>query len=404
MKNKDLIKAIYEALPEENKENPVLETYDSLTVEQKKEVDELSKGPLELMEKEDLIEDLKEYKMNFKTNIFSNLFKYKASDLNSPIENFTTESLVFLLRLSIDSDKIFFKEFLSLIDKKININEDDVIHIETQKRFNTKSNNKVSIAIPDITIIINTLYLFIEVKVGSSLNEENINDLEIKEAVNQLNKYYNIVFEPNNVKKIKICTLTIFKEKTEVGFSYDAITWNQIAVLIDNYKALDKTYERLMLEFSKFIKSNNMAADKVERTINEAVPQLTKLLFQIKLGLDKLGNDYKIKLSTAETYSGYYIESKDRFKLWIGFEFKNQTIKIQIVNKELIDFVKNKKYIIDPNSKKYILVSELLDECNDYFELEADKQFDKISKWLETNISELQRFIEDSNKPFKLDF
>lgn len=401
MKNKDLIKAIYEGLSEENKENPILETYDSLTVDQKKEVDELSKGPLEWMEKE----DLKEYKMNFKINIFSELFKYKASDLNSPIENFTTETLVFLLRLSIDSDKIFFKEFLSLIDKKININEDDVIHVETQKRFDTKGNNKVSIAIPDITIIINTLYLFIEVKVGSSLNEENISDLESKEAINQLNKYYNIVLEPNNVKKIQICTLTIFKEKTEVGFSYDAITWNQIAVLIDNYKTSDKTYERLISEFSNFIKSENMAADKVEKTINEGVSQLTKLLFQIKLGLNKLGNDYKTKISTGATFSGYYIEKENLFKLWVGFEYKNQKIKIQVVNQELITYlIEKSKYIIDPDSKKYILISDLLKENGNYFELSTDKQLDTIYNWLVTNINQLELFISKTGKKYRPDF
>lgn len=57
MKKKNLIRAIYEGLPEENRENPVLETYDSLTDEEKKEVNELSKGPLEWLEKENLKDD-----------------------------------------------------------------------------------------------------------------------------------------------------------------------------------------------------------------------------------------------------------------------------------------------------------------------------------------------------------
>lgn len=342
--------------------------------------------------------------MNFKTNIFRDLFKYKASELASPIENFTTELLVFLLRLSIESEKIFFKNFLSLIDKKIEINEYDIINIETQKRFDTKNNNKVSIAIPDITIIINALYLFIEVKVGSSLNEENI-DLVSKETLNQLYKYHNIVLDSDNIKKIQICTLTIFKEKTEVDFSYNSITWSQIADLIDNYKTSDNTYKRLMNEFSNFIKSENMAADKVEKTINDGVSQLSKLLFQIKSALNMLGNDYKTKLSTGETYSGYYIEKENFFKLWVGFEYKNQKIKIQVVNKDLITQLKGeKKYKADPDSKNYILIADLQTEKSDYFELNAQEQLDMIYNWVITNINQLDLFISETGKKFKLDF
>jgi len=53
MKKKDLIKAIYKGLPKEQKDNPELETYESLTEEQKKEVDELSKDVIDWLENED---------------------------------------------------------------------------------------------------------------------------------------------------------------------------------------------------------------------------------------------------------------------------------------------------------------------------------------------------------------
>jgi hypothetical protein len=375
-------------------------TYDSLPDELKLEVDELSNGPIEWLEKT----ALKRYKETYRTNVFSDLFRYKASDLCSPKENFTTESLVFLLRLSIESDKSFFKQFLSLIDDSIKIKDDDVIHIETQKRFISKIKELSLEAIPDITLIINTLYIFIEVKVDSVLNEEIKLEAEKQFILNQLVKYNNIVLQPNNINQKKICSLTIRKETTDVGFDYNATTWTQIAYLIDNFNETDTIYKKLLIEFSQFLKSENMAIDKVEKSINEGVLNLTNLLLQIKISLTNL--KYKPSFSQGELYSGYYIESKEfGFKLWIGYDYKNQTIKIQIVNKELNDFAKeNRKYNIDPHSKKYILVSNLLNEHSEYFELTADKQFGVLSEWLELKISELKSYTKSSNKIFKLDF
>jgi hypothetical protein len=341
--------------------------------------------------------------MGIKTNIFSNLFKYKSSEITSPLENFTTEALAFILKLSVETDTIFFRNFLSVIDETIEFEDNDTIKIETQRRFTSIINNSKLEAIPDITISINNNYLFIEVKVGSILNEELRSEEDKQYILNQLVKYKNIELVSNEIKNKKICTLTIINEKKDVGFEYFAINWSQVSCLMDNYKTKDVTFKSLINEFSNFLKSENMAIDKVEKSIIGA-SNLTILLNQIKSALIKL--NLKPSFSSGESYSGYYIEDKDYgIKLWIGYGYKTFSIKIQIVNKSLIDYTKEiKKYEIDSDSKKYILISNLLNVYNDYFELDSGKQYELLVKWLELNITEVQKIVKSSNMKFTLDF
>lgn len=341
--------------------------------------------------------------MNIQTNFFSNLFKYKSSELSSPLENFTTEALAFILKLSIESDKKFFRCFLSTIDESIEFKDDDTVKIETQRRFISLINDSIFEAIPDITISINNNYLFIEVKVCSILNEELISDEDNQYMLNQLVKYKNIDLVSNEINSKKICTLSIINEKKNVGFEYLAINWSQVSYLMDNYKTIDITFKKLVNEFSNFLKSENMAIDKVEKSI-EGTSNLTILLNQIELALTNL--NLKPSFKAGKYFSGYYIEDKHYgIKLWIGYGYKTFSIKIQIVNRSLIDYAKkNNKYDVDPDSRKYILVSNFLCEHNEYFELDSDKQLNLLFDWLNSNITEVQNFVKSSKKTFKLDF
>ena len=328
--------------------------------------------------------------MKNRKNIFSSLLKYSSSNNLTPKENFSTEALVYLLNLSIDSDRLFFKYFISLINEKISIKEDSIITISTQCKYRSSIQDYEIDAIPDIAIIINGLHIFIEVKIDSDINEYQCYNEEKMQIsyYNQLEKYDNIILNPNN--KI-IAALTIFPLKIQTKSSYQSITWNDISRIIDNYETISKDNNILFSEFNNYLKHENMAMDKVTNSINRGLEDVLNLMLQIRTALKVL--DLSYTSSVGETYNGFYVDliAPQKIKLWIGLAYITKSIKIQIINKdELIEYLKNQtKYRTDPNSKSYYLVDDIQLDNSDYIDLSKDEQYERIKNWIDTNINDL---------------
>ncbi len=281
-----------------------------------------------------------------------------------------------------------------MIDNSLCLADANNVSFFTQKAFQTK---KGKIIIPDISIFIDNILCLIEVKDESQLNTYRIGNIEGQNEIDQIDLYNQISI---NGYSIQIHTLTIDPiDKRKCN----SITWQDVYNLFDRSSVNNVFLKGLIMEFNLFLEKREMAFNKVEKEINIGVQSLINLLMQLKRSLKGLG--YKPKSSTGETSSGYYVEKDKKFKVWIGMDFRYNNIKIQVVNKELIEFLKERnEYPIDPNSSDYILISDFTETYESYFSYSTNQQFEAINLWISTSLDKLDKFITSTGEEFKLLF
>jgi len=165
-------------------------------------------------------------------NIFCSLFKYRPNNCVTPEENFVTESFIYLLYLSLHTDKALLQSFFGLLDPELLLKNTDNISIETQRVFDTDLG---VIAIPDITISVNRNIYFIEVKVSSELNTYEVLNNENIESINQIQKYSQIKTMGFN-KHIYTLTVYNLKINQEINGFKKSILWNDVYYLLDRLK------------------------------------------------------------------------------------------------------------------------------------------------------------------------
>ncbi|MEW6565061.1 MAG: hypothetical protein AB1404_06110 [Spirochaetota bacterium] len=186
------------------------------------------------------------------SNYFINSYKYVKTEESSQLENFSTETFVFILKYLIKEFPEYAKKILSLFGFN-NISNDDInnIHIETQKSFYIPENfvdiNKIPIkqkeARPDIAIWFNSNeIILIEVKVDAGLNWYT---LQNKSQIDQIEFYSNI----KNCKDVYVLS----KHTIDINYPNNKlIRWFNI------YEILKTINSFIIKEYLYFLERNNM--------------------------------------------------------------------------------------------------------------------------------------------------
>lgn len=178
---------------------------------------------------------------NYDLDLFINLSKYKPTENVTPLENFTTELFVYMLKYLQKNYKTAAFEILKLFD----INEKEKISsISTQNEYYVDG-TKLK---PDIEIDLEDRVVFIEVKVNSPLHSSILN----KGLNDQLEDYQQITFED---KKTIVYSLTKYNIDSKIKQN---IRWNQISKILNRIK----TTNQLLDNFIEFLKENNMGEQK----------------------------------------------------------------------------------------------------------------------------------------------
>lgn len=315
--------------------------------------------------------------MKYEKNFFSNLCKYKPG-LITPLENFTTETFVYLIKYLLLNNTPCVWDILKLF--KIKKNE-AILSLKTQNSYKIES----KVLRPDIEILTNEKIVFIEIKVDSDLrksvftkNEDQLYDYEkLKEKFD---------------KPLVVCSLT----KSFVSSkNRNNIRWYEVANILSKYIGNDF----LIDNFISFLKDNGMEELKciTSETSNliciyQNFMRLLEVSYQgsqfIKNSKLKLGKEYK-----ESDGFGYYIKNK-KYKtncFWFGlmpdysdhivFEIVCETKK----NADLNSFAKDQfsNLIFSDKIKLKDLVA-----CQS-----VQKQEKKIIEWLNAIYEKLDSFI-----------
>lgn len=242
--------------------------------------------------------------MKYEKNLFSNLSKYKPGQI-TPLENFTTEAFVYLIKYLLLNKNPCVFEILKLF--KITKNE-SIISVKTQNSYIIKSRTLR----PDIEIKTNEKIVLIEVKVDSELrksifdkNKDQLYDYEkLKEKFD---------------KNLIVCSLT---KSFVTSSNKNNVRWYEVANIFSRYTGTDL----LIDNFISFLKDNGMEELKciTSETANlisiyHNFMTLLELSYQnslfTKKSKFKLGKEYK-----ERDGFGYFIKnikSKTDF-FWFG--------------------------------------------------------------------------------------
>ena len=244
-------------------------------------------------------------------DLFINLFKYKATEKNTPLENYLTELFVYVLKILIDKKN---EKIIELFKKHFDIPfcEDDFekINIETQHEYWIEE--KKRFARPDIQISINNDVYFIEVKVESELNQyEDIDQIQL----------YELIELPFPQKNKGVRTLTKYEINTKskkFNINKHKVFWRQIYKLINKWKF--NTHKLLIDNFLKFLEDNNMG--KQERLSISAngldnFYSLYNFLFE-NLSNFARKNSFTVVFEGSKDYFGFYIKKNNKACIWVG--------------------------------------------------------------------------------------
>jgi len=325
-------------------------------------------------------------------NLFYSIFKYRPNENLTPEENFITESFVYLLYLSKQTDKELLKRFIYLLNPKIEISNWDKVDIQTQITYNTSYSDIK--AIPDISIIIDNVFYFIEVKVSSQINQYEIVNDEHSVKFDQLEKYQQIKLPKDCVKHIYTLTENIIDIPKNCDDYVMGILWNDIYILLKQINQTNFPLDILIQDFIIFMEELQMNTPKVSYELVNGLNSFRNLLDQIEIVLKN--NKIPFRRSLGNDYFGYYVYKDESQKKetsavnyygWIGsawepefikFQFNDKTAKETISNNNLSDkFGVSKK---DKAFEKYFYFYE-----HHYFCLKPEEQLEELGKWINEN-------------------
>jgi len=321
------------------------------------------------------------------TNLFNRLFKYKPDKNITSCENFITESFVYLLEYSLVNKTNFLTYFCDILERQISIQDYNNIFIDTQRQFETAYNLN---AIPDISIQINDLIIFIEVKIDSQINKYQLpNNPQIK--INQIEKYQGILLQKSAKKYLHTLTLS----STNIDFKKNCkdfcreILWHEIYSLIQKYQTNNQIEAYFHNEFFKFMEDNRMGNPKVSYELTNGMQSLLNLYDQIEMVLE----DLKIPYNTSFGYNwtGYYIfrdkEKSDKYYGFVGtywetdkltFLFSDEKAQNKIANEKIED-----QFQRQADNKTFCKYFIFVDEH--YFCLKPEEQIKKLKDWISNN-------------------
>lgn len=329
-----------------------------------------------------------------KNCFFSNAFKYVEQEGSSPLENFLTESFVFVLKYLIDRFPCDAISILNLFGIKItDTSQLKVIKLETQKTFYAPHDfcdeNKIPIedkrmkdARPDIVIYQSKKPTVIEVKVEACLNSYKLKD---RAPIDQIDFY-------ENIKGIK-AVYTLSKHFIDKNNFSNKVRWFQIYEKLNNNKSF------VVKEFCNFLSENNMGERKMIREKDIDVLNTVDALTSLIKNAWERTNIKKMKLNLSPCITsrefGYYLMRKEErasatkeYPHFIGINIsEKEDYKDAILY--LINTIPSKKIIdkfeeFDDNG--WYVLKEVI-KLKDLVKLkDIDKQEKKLADWLKNNV------------------
>ena len=295
------------------------------------------------------------------TNPFYRLFQFNESDKKSPLENFSTELFVFILKYLIKKEDIRANKILNLFG----IYKYKKLKIYTQ--YSTVAENRQ--VYPDILLELEDKRIIIEVKIDSKLNNYGkMNQIQLYSKIKNINSVYLLTrgiinLDNNNYRRF----------------------WSEIYnVLLDSNDFVIKNY-------LEYLEVNNMGSYKIDKNIFNALNSIENLKNLI-IQSWPVEYNYNIKQFTYSGSEGgcigYYIY-KDKKKLfWIGmyddeyllFNIMNETIKNKIDKK-------HPEWSADQYTFSKLDLNEIIKEKTN----EDQKLI--LNNWLVTNLKNIEKFM-----------
>lgn len=240
------------------------------------------------------------------SNLFSRLFKYSESENLSPLENFTTELLAYVLKY----DDIC-KYILGC-----SINNNDCI---------TTQENLGTFGIADILI---TDYLdkcfIIENKIEAGFQP------------NQLSRYNDYAGKYNDHKVIVITKYSC--EPNDVSYADKILSWLEVSEKLKEVASHNKC-DKILHEFIKFLEEEDMALNKVNWQIIDGLKEKQHFLDMLRMVLDKLQGQKLIQKNSKDSHSEDYNE--------LHYDYKGVAVSINFTHSDAILYI----LIHDPQNK-----------------------------------------------------
>ncbi|MBO4777267.1 MAG: hypothetical protein J5588_02125 [Bacteroidales bacterium] len=315
-------------------------------------------------------------------NFFSNAYKYTELEERSQLENYLTESFVFILKYLIKSFPLDAIKILDLFGIEVTENQlvdpkTKNIQIETQKIFCAKDfvDKKIekNEARPDIVIYQPfDQKTIIEVKVDASLNSY---DLKKGKQIDQVDFYKNI----KGVKEVYTLSKHFIDKD---GFS-NKVRWFQI------YEILRKNESFVVKEFCKFLNEKNMGEIKKlnKESVFDFLCSVNELPSLIKEAWknSEIKDTLETKLSWGDNEFGYYVdENPSRF---VGLsKTENKTYKDAIL---YLDMYPSKEFMesFDKFNDEWFVLRDVI-KIEKMFDLESgEAQLKMLTDWLKNKVA-----------------
>lgn len=313
--------------------------------------------------------------LKMENNLFGEIFKYRQSKHQSPLENYCTEIFVYILRKLIDTKNDLSFKILELFGL-YNLSKEDLENIKIITR--EKHYCKDRIVYPDIIIKFNDKINIIEVKVNSGVRNYSIKKNKI---INQLKLY-------KQITDIKINDVFLLSKHVFFDYSIDKsnkVLWSQIHSLLKNIQ------NEIINNFTFFLEENSMESYIVEKNAENGINSVYALSVVIQNSLESiLPKNYTLHDEISWEYNGYHVKNnKNESIAWIGQYLEHH---------EYIVFVPTSKNLIKKAKMIYenmrilgedeLVFSELkISEITSYSS-EKD-QIEVIQKWYDKEIKKI---------------
>ena len=294
-----------------------------------------------------------------------------------------------MLRFSLKRGTDLFSRFAGeILREAVSVSDYKDIDIEMQQLFYLSTNNK---AFPDITIRIRDRYLFIEVKVESSLNYYEVNNGGMAvETIHQVKKYQGIPVESK-------CIYLLTKYPCQIDLKgcddfKRKFKWHDIHLMLRGYQTGDPVESYLVQEIIGYMEDKGMSIPKVTFEFGRGMQMLTALFKQIETALE--GRAY-VK-SFGYEWMGYYISKKNSKGIeenmgWVGNYYEGDRLIFEHHNQKVIDHIQRNDLPGYEKGKK--LTKDLfVFEEEKYFCLSATEQVDALKKWIDENCGMLEEY------------
>jgi hypothetical protein len=305
-------------------------------------------------------------------DIFSTLAKYSLTE----VENYLTESFVFLLSHLLEKERDSALELLSelcVVDNEFAFDKDEAISVTTQAATEQGT--------PDIKISSPNKLLYIEVKHDSPLGERQIE--RYKQALDDSSA---------RIKKVILLTRFAVAFGDEEATPDKHVRWFEIYNWIANHPIADPVSTYLANEFKSFLEEKQMTIQRVGWEYINGVPAFINLMNMVDLAIQNAHIDFypTFPRATALEWRGFYLGKHKEF--WCGIHFNNPlvfTFEIFEKTKFNKELLRESKYKLQ-EGKERLWFRLPLEEIH-FFSLDKDEQLAELTKFLKTAYQDAQK-------------